>query len=180
MITNPFARKPKSPVDQVLDVVNNIRADAAGTAGSIRDAATKAADALGDAAPEVGGGRRLTVLGVVAAGVAGVALAVKARAGNKSGPTLAPTPTEPPRPSPAAATAAKATAAQKSAVPPAATGKSEPQASVATAAKATEGPIAPAATEAKPTAEVEPEEPREPKAATPESDAGSKDETASS
>jgi len=143
LITNPFSRKPKNPVDQVLDVINDVRADAAETASTIRDAAAKAADVLGD--PPVLSGRKLPVLGLVAAAGLGVAAAIKARAGSKSEPVIGPTPPEAPRSSPATATAAKTTAT-----------------------------AVPAPTETKPAAEVEPEEPREPKADTSESDAASK------
>lgn len=135
MIANPFARKPKSPVDQVLDVVNNVRADAAGAAGTIRDAASKAADALGD--PPVPGGRRLPVIGLIAAAGLGVALALKARAGSGSAPSVT---APPPSPAPSVATAAKSTRVETS-------------------------------TDETPAAEVAPEQPREPKADTPESDA---------
>jgi hypothetical protein len=145
VITNPFARKPKSPIDEVLDVIGNVRADAAETAATIRDAAAKAADVLGEATPDVGGGRRLPVLGLVAAAGLGVAIAIKARAGGSAEPQLSSTPTQTPRPTPAAATAAKATKAP-----------------------------APKAAKEKPAAEVEPEQPKEPKADTAEGDAASK------
>lgn len=91
MITNPFARKPKSPLDQLLEVVDDVRAEAAATAGTIRDAAAQAADALGEAAPELGRSRRLPVLGMLAAVGLGVVLAIRARAGSKAEPTLPPT-----------------------------------------------------------------------------------------
>jgi len=86
LVTNPFARKPKSPVDQVLEVVDYVRADAAETAGAIRDAAARAADALGEATPEHGRSRRLPALGVLAAAGLGVALAIRARAASRAEP----------------------------------------------------------------------------------------------
>lgn len=104
MISNPFTRKPKSPLDQVLDVLDDVRAEAAEAAGTIRDAATSAADALGD--PPVPSGRRLPLLGLLAAGGLGIALVLKARAGRSASPSMT---APPPAPPPSVATAAKAT-----------------------------------------------------------------------
>ncbi len=50
MIQNPFRRK-RDPLAQVLDTLDSLRADA-GVAADVRDAPAKAADALGEAAPE--------------------------------------------------------------------------------------------------------------------------------
>lgn len=144
MITNPFSRKPKSPIDQVLDVVSSVRADAAETASTIRDAAAKAADVLGD--PPVPGGRKLPVLGLFAAAGIGVALAIRARAAKPSAESLPP-------------------------LSPAVTGAQPPSPAVATAAKTTSSTLPQA--DPKPASEVGPEQPKEPKAETPESEAAS-------
>ncbi len=120
MITNPFARKPRTPLDRALATVEDVRAEAATTAAAIRDAAAKAADALGE--PPVPGGRKLPVIAVAAAAALGVAIAIKSRAG-RGAPAPAP---EAPRPAPATATAARATATDA----PVATG-SKPAAEVA-------------------------------------------------
>jgi len=143
LITNPFSRKPKTPLDQALDVIDNVRSDAAETAAQIRDAAAKAADVLGVPTPDVGGRGKLPVLGVVAAAGLGVAIAIRARGGKRPEPTLPPTPTQAPKPTPAAATAAKVTA--------------KPSSEADTA-------------ESRSADETKPEEPREPKAETAESD----------
>ena len=46
MIRNPFARKPKTPIDQALDRFDEIRRDAAAYAATIRDAAADVANTL--------------------------------------------------------------------------------------------------------------------------------------
>ncbi len=131
---NPFARRRRDPVEQVLDAAEDVRAEAAKRAAAIRDAAADAVELLGEAAPEARRHRIPLVLGVLAAGV-GTAIALRSRRGGPSEPATAEAPLEP-----AATTAARATAV------------SEPEAS-------------------KPAAEVEPERPKEPKAATEESEA---------
>lgn len=103
---NPLSRKPKSPIDQALSVVNNVRADAAGLAGTVRDAATKAADVLGDAAPAATKGRRLPVIGVAVAAGAGIAVAIRSKMKSAGTPVAVPDPAAPS----AAKTAAKSTA----------------------------------------------------------------------
>ena len=120
MIRNPFARKQQTPLDKALAVADDVRAEAAETAAAIRDAAARAADALGD--PPVPGGRKLPAVALVAAAGLGVALAVKSRAGNRE-PELPPVP--PRREEPATAVAAKATATS-----PPATTASKPAAEV--------------------------------------------------
>lgn len=136
MISNPFSRKPKSPIDQALDVLDGVRVEAAEAAATIRDAATQVADTLGD--PPVPSGRRLPLLGVLAAAGLAIALVLKARAGRSESSTMA---------------------APSASPPP----------SVATAAKATATP--PPKQTTTPATEVEPEEPKDPKAETTESEA---------
>ena len=106
MIRNPFVRKPQTPFDKALAVVDDVRSEAAQAAAAIRDAASKAADALGEPQVPVPGGRRLPAVVLAAAGGLGVAIAIKARAGGRE-PELPPVP--PRRSEPATATAAKAT-----------------------------------------------------------------------
>ena len=56
-MSNPFARKRKSPIDKAFDAIDDVRSDAADIAASVRDAASHAADVLGDATPDVRGRR---------------------------------------------------------------------------------------------------------------------------
>jgi len=141
-VRSPFARKRKTPLDQAFDALDNVRVDAAGIAASVRDAASKAADVLGDAAPEVRG-RRLPLIGVVAAAGIAVALVVRSRR-DESADAPPPAPYTPPSVETAAKSTATATA------PPAG---------------------APDATEPRPAAKTESEEPKERRAETAESEA---------
>jgi hypothetical protein len=126
MISNPFSRKPKNPVDQALDAFDGVRADAAGYAATIRDAAADIADTLTEIGPPAPK-RRLPVIAAVAAAGLGIAYLVRNRlADGAPGPVP-----EVPGP-PAAAPTATATAARTTAEPataeaePASPGDSEP------------------------------------------------------
>lgn len=131
---NPLSRKPKTPVDQVLAVAKNVRADAAGIAGTVRDAASKAADALGEAAP-VAKGSRLPIIGAGVAAGAGVAIAVSSRlkgssedpsaVGNPSAVQTAAKTTTVPKPDPEASKPAGQVAAEKPVDPKADTAESD-------------------------------------------------------
>jgi hypothetical protein len=136
MIRNPFARKPKNPLDQAVDAFDDVRREAAGYAATIRDAAADIADTLAEIGPAAPRGRRLPI--VLALGAAGLGLAYVVR--SKLRGDAAPESFPPPIAQPAAATAAWTTA------------RPEPA-------------------EYEPVAATASEEPREPKAATPESDA---------
>ena len=105
MIRNPFNRKPKTPLDQALAVLDDVRSEAADAAEQIRDAAAKVADALADA--DVPKERRLPIAGVAAAVALGVGLAIRARAKRGSEPSIPASATgaKPPAPSVAAAAA---------------------------------------------------------------------------
>lgn len=93
MPTNPFRRK-RDPLEQVLDVLDAVRSDAAKTAADIRDTAAKAADALGDAAPDAAS-KRLPLIGLAAAGAVAVVIAVRARAGGSAPEITRELPVEP-------------------------------------------------------------------------------------
>jgi hypothetical protein len=134
---NPFNRRRRDPLEQALDAVEDVRAEAAKRAEGIRDAAAQAVELLGEAAPEARRHRVPIALGVIAAGV-GIAIAMRGRRSEPELPPAAP-PTE---------TAADA------------------------AAKRAAAPEEPEPAEPKPAAEVEAETPREPRAATAESQAG--------
>ena len=131
---NPLSRKPKSPIDQALAVANNVRADAAGIAGTVRDAASKAADALGEAAPDPKGSRVPVIGAAVAAGV-GVAVAVRSRlkgspetpaaTGNPSAVETAAKTSTVPKPDPQASKPAGEVAAEKPVDPKADTAESD-------------------------------------------------------
>lgn len=103
---NPLSRKPQSPIDQALAIVDNVRADAAGLAGTVRDAATKAADALGDAAPATKD-RRIPLVGAAVATGAGIAVAVRCKMKSDGSAVAVPDPAAPS----AAKTASRTTAA---------------------------------------------------------------------
>lgn len=145
MIQNPFRRK-RDPLDQVLDALNGVRAEAAQTAADIRDVASKAADALGEAAPE-GSAKRLPLLGALVAGGAAIALVIRARARSATADAAA---AYPPTPVPSASPTAVAKAAETTTVPPTAPSPSAPGGEDEAAAST-------------------PEEPSEPKAETDES-----------
>ena len=85
MIRNPFARRRRNHVDQVLDVLDGVRAEAESVAGIVRDAAARTADALAEVAPERAT-RRLPLVGAALAVGVGVAAAVRARAGANQQP----------------------------------------------------------------------------------------------
>ncbi len=147
MIQNPFRRK-RDPLDQVLDALEGVRAEAAQTAADIRDVASKAADALGEAAPE-GSKKRLPLLGALVAGGAAIAIVIRARARSAAADV------QPPTPAPSASPTAVATAAETTTVPPSAPGGEDEAA---------------AADEVEVAADTStPEEPGEPKAETDES-----------
>ena len=93
MIRTPFSRKPRSPLDQALEILEGVRAEAAQAAGTVRDAASKAADTLGEAAPDATS-KRLPLIGAGVAVGAGIAVAVRSRLKGDSAPVGAqPVPT---------------------------------------------------------------------------------------
>jgi hypothetical protein len=77
-MSNPFSRRRRDPLEQVLDAVEELRSEAARRAADIRDAAGGAADLLGEAAPEARRHRVPVLLGVAAAAV-GTAIALRSR-----------------------------------------------------------------------------------------------------
>ena len=79
MITNPFARKPKTPIDQALDTFDGIRSDAADYAATIRDAAAEIAETLTELGPPTPKGRKLPVIAAVAAAGLGIAYLVRSK-----------------------------------------------------------------------------------------------------
>jgi hypothetical protein len=79
-MSNPFTRRRRDPLEQVLDAAEELRAEAARRAGDIRDAAAQAAEMLGEAAPEARRHRVPILLGVAAAAV-GTAIALRSRRG---------------------------------------------------------------------------------------------------
>ena len=97
MIRNPFARKPKTPIDQAVDAFDSVRSDAAGYAATIRDAAADIAETLTEIGPPAPKGRKVVplLLGVAAAGL-GIAYLLGSK--DKGGaPAYAPeVPKEPP------------------------------------------------------------------------------------
>jgi hypothetical protein len=111
MITNPFSRKPKTPIDQAIDAFDGVRAEAADYAATIRDAAADIADTLAEIGPPAPK-RRLPVIAAAAAAAIGIGYLVRRRL---SEPAREPV-SEMPGP-PAAAPAATATAARTTAVP---------------------------------------------------------------
>ncbi len=139
-MNNPFSRKPKTRIEQAFAVANGVRSEAATAAASVRDAATKTVEALGEATP-IRSPRRLPVVGAAAAVGAGAAVALRKRAGGGAGtePITSPATAEVPQAPPSVGTAAATTAA-------------------------------PPAGEAEPAVEAKPEQPKEPRAETPESD----------
>ena len=97
MIRNPFAAKPKTPVDQAVDAFDAVRSDAAAYAATIRDAAADIAETLTELGPPAPKGRKAipVVLGVAAAGL-GIAYLVRSKRSDVS-PSYAPeAPKEPP------------------------------------------------------------------------------------
>jgi hypothetical protein len=112
MISNPFSRKPKSPVDQVLDAFDSVRSEAVDYAATIRDAAADVADTLTEIGPPAPK-RKLPLIAAATAAGLGVAYVVRSR-------LRGPAPEVPG--SPAAAPTATATAARTT--PPAAAGTS--------------------------------------------------------
>jgi hypothetical protein len=128
MIRNPFARKPKTPIEVAVDALDSARAEAAARVASVRDAAAGVAETLTEIGPPASR-RKLPAIAVVAAAALGAAYAIRARlkssapgpvpevpgppsaaetasrttADPAAAPSLAPTPTEAPR-EPAAAT----------------------------------------------------------------------------
>ena len=125
MIRNPFARKPKNPIDQAVDAFDEVRREAAGYAATIRDAAADIADTLAEIGPRAPRGRKLPI--IVAAGAAGLGLAYVVR--SKLRGETAPESFPPPIAQPAAATAARTTAPPEPAKhePVAATASEEPR-----------------------------------------------------
>ena len=105
MIRNPFARKPKSPIDQAVDAFDEVRREAAEYATTIRDAAADIADTLAEIGPAARRGRKLPI--ILAAGAAGLGLAyvLRSKLRGDAGPEAFP----PPIAQPAAATAARTT-----------------------------------------------------------------------
>jgi hypothetical protein len=81
MIRNPFARKPKTPVEQAVDAFDSVRADAAGYAEAIRDAAADIAETL----TEIGPPAKKRRLPLIVAGVAAVGLGIAYLARSKGG-----------------------------------------------------------------------------------------------
>ena len=79
MIRNPLTRK-RSPLDQALAVLDDVRSEAATAAGRLRDAAADAAELLGEAAPERVS-RRLPLIGVGLVAGAAALLFLRASAG---------------------------------------------------------------------------------------------------
>jgi hypothetical protein len=77
-VSNPFRRKRKDPVEQALDAIEEIRAEAARRAAGLRDAAADAVELLGEAAPEARRYRVPVAAAVVAAGL-GTAIALRSR-----------------------------------------------------------------------------------------------------
>lgn len=150
IVDNPFARKPKTPMEQALAVAGTVRSDAAAAALKVRDGATRAGEALAEASP-LQGSRRMPAFGAAVAAGAGAAVALRKRAGSSAGDSqpAASDLSEPP--TPPAGTEAVAT-------PPA----------VGTAA-ATATPSS-LTSEPEPAIELEPEQSAEPEAKTPESD----------
>ena len=124
MITNPFSRKPKTPVDQALDAFDSVRSDAADYAATIRDAAADIADTLAELGPP-SPKRRLPVIAAAAAAALGIGYLVKSRlAGGAPGPV--PEVPGPPAAAPTATeTAARTTAAPAAESAPASAGDSE-------------------------------------------------------
>jgi len=139
-VNNPFSRKPKTRIEQAFAVADGVRSEAATAAVRVRDAATRTVETLGESSP-IKGPRRLPIAGAAVAAGAGAAVALRKRAGGDGGAE--------PITSPASAEAPQA--------PP----------SVDTAAAAT---ATPPAVEAEPAVEAKPEQPKEPRAETPESE----------
>ena len=122
MITNPFSRKPKTPVDQALDAFDSVRSDAADYAATIRDAAADIAETLAELGPP-SPKRRLPVIAAAAAAALGIGCLVKSRL---SGGAPGPVPEVPGPPAAApTATAARTTAASATDTEPASPGDSE-------------------------------------------------------
>ncbi|HET6829793.1 MAG TPA: hypothetical protein VFH44_00455 [Solirubrobacterales bacterium] len=123
MIANPFARKPKRPVDRALDAIDGVRADAAAYAAAIRDAAADVAETLAES-DRSGTRRRLPLIAAGAAVAVGLAYVLRSRIGNPApGPPGVPGSSsgrevEEPKDDPAA-TAESKSAAERGFKPPA-------------------------------------------------------------
>ena len=81
MIRNPFASKPKTPIDQALDAFDGVRTDAADYAAAIRDAAADIAETLTELGPPAPKGRKLPMIAGVAAAGLGIAYLVRSKVG---------------------------------------------------------------------------------------------------
>ena len=125
MISNPFSRKPKTPVDQALAAFDSVRGDAAEYAATIRDAAADIADTLAEIGPPAPK-RRLPVIAAAVAAALGIGYLVRSRlSGGAPGPV--PEVPGPPAAAPTATeTAARTTAASAIETTPASPGDSEP------------------------------------------------------
>jgi len=77
MITNPFARKPRTPIDQALDAIDNARSDAADYAATIRDTAAQIAETLTELGPPAPRGRKLPIIAAAVAAGLGIAYLVR-------------------------------------------------------------------------------------------------------
>ena len=167
MITNPFSRKPKTPVDQALEAFDSVRSEAADYAETIRDAAADIADTLTEIGPPAPK-RKLPLIAMGAAAALGIAYVVRSRLGGGSSVDQQ---FPPPAAKPAVDVAARTTAAAEDdgGEPAPATATEAPKEPAVTVTDtAAEEPIAPTATE----------EPKEEKAKTAESaaqDAGDGD-----
>ena len=84
MIRNPFARKPKTPIDQALDAFDGVRSDAADYAATIRDTAAEIAETLTEIGPPAPKGRKLPLLAAAAAAGLGIAYLVRSRVSGSS------------------------------------------------------------------------------------------------
>jgi hypothetical protein len=97
MIRNPFARKPKTPIEQALDRFDEVRRDAAVYAATIRGAVADVANTLTALAPPARKGSKLPVIAVVAASGIGLAYMVRSKVSG-SAPQQYPQPETPKEP----------------------------------------------------------------------------------
>ncbi len=81
MIRNPFASRPKTPIDQALDAFDGVRSDAADYAATIRDAAADIADTLTEIGPPAPKGRKVPIVVAATAAGLGVAYLLRSRLG---------------------------------------------------------------------------------------------------